>query len=165
LNFGLNWKLLRILDSVADAELNPEQAKSLEAASQGSPARVKNRSFEGSRHTPLCRQPGFDVHFNKYCGRHMEYACYYEPSPPAIGGQSSMAVTNASPETSSSGRFSGSIRPAQRPLANIHELGRMISASIVDQSTAFVDFDAVSISSCHLVILGVPPCLANHWAA
>jgi hypothetical protein len=79
-----------------------------------------------------------------------------EPSPPAIGGQSSMAVTNASPETSSSGRFSGNNWPAQRPLSNIHERGRMISASIVDQSTAFVDFDAVSISSCHLAILEYP---------
>jgi len=28
----------------------------------------------------------------------MECAFYYEPSPPAIGGQLSMAVTKASPE-------------------------------------------------------------------
>jgi len=33
----------------------------------------------------------------------MECAYYYEPSPPAIGAQSSMALTNASPETSSLG--------------------------------------------------------------
>jgi hypothetical protein len=64
----------------------------------------------------------------------MEYAYYYEPSPSAIGGQSSMAVTNASPETSSSGRFSGSIRPAQMPLARIHERGRMISESTMPPS-------------------------------
>jgi hypothetical protein len=57
-----------------------------------------------------------------------------EPSPQAIGGQSSMAWTNASPETSSSGRLSGSIRPAHRPLANIHERGRMISASTMPPS-------------------------------
>ena len=43
-----------------------------------------------------------------------------EPSPSAIGGQSSMAVTNANPETSSSGRFSGKMRPAHRPPSNIH---------------------------------------------
>jgi hypothetical protein len=64
----------------------------------------------------------------------MECACDYEPSPSAIGGQSSMPVTKAKPETSSSGRVSGSIRPAQRPLANIHERGRMISASTMPPS-------------------------------
>jgi hypothetical protein len=74
-------------------------------------------------------------------------------------------ATKASPETSSSGRFSGSMRPAHRPLSNIHERGRMIWASTIDQSTTLVDFDAVSISSCHLAVLRVPPCLANHWAA
>jgi hypothetical protein len=52
-----------------------------------------------------------------------------ELSPPAIGGQSSMAVSKASPETSSSGRLNGSIRPAQMPLRRIHERGRIISAS------------------------------------
>jgi hypothetical protein len=57
-----------------------------------------------------------------------------EPSPQAIGGQSSMAVTKASPETSSSGRFSGSMRPAQTPLRRIHERGRMISASTMPPS-------------------------------
>ena len=86
---------------------------------------------QGSRHTPLCRPPGYEVHFIEYCGRHMECACYYEPSPLEIGGQSSMAVTKASPETSSSGRFSGNMRPAHRPLSNIHERGRMISASTI----------------------------------
>ena len=64
----------------------------------------------------------------------MEYAYYYEPSPSAIGGQSSMAVTNASPETSSSGRLNGSMRPAHNPLARIHERGRMISASTMPPS-------------------------------
>ena len=43
-------------------------------------------------------------------------------------------VTKASPETSSSGRFGGSIRPAHRPLANIHERGRMISVSTMPPS-------------------------------
>jgi hypothetical protein len=57
-----------------------------------------------------------------------------EPSPSAIGGQSLMAVTNASPETSSSGRFSGNMRPAHRPLARIHERDRMISASTMPPS-------------------------------
>ena len=55
----------------------------------------------------------------------MEYAYYYEPSPPAIGGQSSMDVTNASLETSSSGRLNGSIRPAQMPLRRIQERSRI----------------------------------------
>jgi hypothetical protein len=57
-----------------------------------------------------------------------------EPSPTAIGGQSSMAVTKASPGTSSSGRFSGSMRPAQTPLRRIHERGLMISASTMPPS-------------------------------
>jgi hypothetical protein len=52
-----------------------------------------------------------------------------ELSPSAIGGQSSMAVSKASPETSSSGRLNCSIRPAQMPLRRIHERGRIISAS------------------------------------
>ncbi|MFM8571387.1 MAG: hypothetical protein ACKOAU_07305 [Pirellula sp.] len=43
-------------------------------------------------------------------------------------------LTTPSPETSSSGRFSGSIRPAHRPLANTHERGRMISASTMPPS-------------------------------
>jgi hypothetical protein len=64
----------------------------------------------------------------------MEYAYYYEPSPPAIGGQSSMAVTKASPETSSSGRLNGSMRPAQMPLRRIHERGQIISASTIPPS-------------------------------
>ena len=72
---------------------------------------------------------GYDV-----ASRVTKRAVTTEPSPSAIGGQSSMAVTNASPETSSSGRFSGSIRPAHRPLANIHERGRMISASTMPPS-------------------------------
>jgi hypothetical protein len=46
----------------------------------------------------------------------------------------SMAVTNASPETSSSGRLNGSIRPTQMPLRRIHERGRMISASTMPPS-------------------------------
>ncbi|MFN6138976.1 MAG: hypothetical protein ACK480_10840 [Planctomycetota bacterium] len=95
---------------------------------------VTQSTAQGSRHTPLCRPPGYDVHFIKYCGRHMEYACYYEPSPLAIGGQSSMAVTNANPETSSSGRFIGKMRHAHRPLANIHAQRRMISASTMPPS-------------------------------
>jgi len=45
-----------------------------------------------------------------------------------------MAVTNASPETSSSGRLNGSIRPAHKPLRRIHERGRMISASTMPPS-------------------------------
>jgi hypothetical protein len=32
------------------------------------------------------------------------------------------------------GRLNGSIRPAQRPLANIHDRGRMISASTMPPS-------------------------------
>ena len=67
-----------------------------------------------------------------------------EPSPPAIGGQSSMAVTNASPEASSSGTFSGSIRPAQRPLSNIHERGRMISASTMPLSLRSTVIDTLA---------------------
>jgi len=67
-----------------------------------------------------------------------------EPSPQAIGGQSSMAVTKASPETSSSGRFSGSIRPAHRPLANIHELGRIISASTMPPSLRSTVMDTLA---------------------
>jgi len=43
-------------------------------------------------------------------------------------------VTKASPKSSSSGRFSGSMRPAHRPLSNIHERGRMISASTMPPS-------------------------------
>ena len=43
-------------------------------------------------------------------------------------------VTKAGPETSSSGRFGGSIRPAHRPLANIRVRGRMISASTMPPS-------------------------------
>ena len=57
-----------------------------------------------------------------------------EPSPQAISGQSSMAVTKASPETPSSGRLNGSIRPAKMPLRRIHEQGRMISASTMPTS-------------------------------
>ena len=74
----------------------------------------------------------------------MEYAYYYEPSPSAIGGQSSMAVTNASPETSSSGRFSGNMRPAHRPLARIHERGRMISASTLPPSLRSTVMDTLA---------------------
>jgi hypothetical protein len=62
------------------------------------------------------------------------HAVTTEPSPSAIGGQSSMAVTKASPETSSSGRLNGSMRPAQTPLRRIHEQGRMISASTMPPS-------------------------------
>jgi hypothetical protein len=67
-----------------------------------------------------------------------------EPSPSAIGGQSSIAVTKASPETSSSGRFSGSIRPAHRPLSNIHERGRMISASTMPPSLRSTVMDTLA---------------------
>ncbi|MFN6137477.1 MAG: hypothetical protein ACK480_03085 [Planctomycetota bacterium] len=45
-----------------------------------------------------------------------------------------MAVTKASPETSSSGKLHGSTRPAQMPLLRIHERGRMISASTMPPS-------------------------------
>jgi hypothetical protein len=67
-----------------------------------------------------------------------------EPSPPAIGGQSSMAVTNASPETSSSGRLNGSIRPTQMPLRRIHERGRMISASTMPPSLPSAVIDSLA---------------------
>ena len=67
-----------------------------------------------------------------------------EPSPSAIGGQSSMAVTNASPETSSSGRLNGSIRPAQMPLRRIHERGRMISASTMPPSLPSAVIDSLA---------------------
>jgi len=78
--------------------------------------------------------PGTSTLATTWTSRVINCAVTTEPSPSAIGGQSSMAVTNASPETSSSGRFSGSIRPAHRPLANIHERGRMISASTMPPS-------------------------------
>ena len=87
-----------------------------------------------SRQTPLCRQPGTPVHMIKSGGQHTKCACDYVPSPSEINGQSSMEVSKATPETSSSGRFSGSVRPAHRPLANIHDLGRMISASTMPPS-------------------------------
>lgn len=67
-----------------------------------------------------------------------------EISPLAIGGQSSMAVTKASPETSSIGRFSGSIRPAHRPLANIHERGRISSASTMPPSLRLTVMDTLA---------------------
>ena len=109
-----------------------------------SPGFFHQHPAQGSRHTPLCRPPGYDVHLIKSSGRHMEYAYYYEPSPSAIGGQSSMAVTNASPETSSSGRFSGNMRPAHRPLARIHERGRMISASTLPPSLRSTVMDTLA---------------------
>jgi len=74
----------------------------------------------------------------------MECAYNYEPSPPAIGGQSSMEVTNASPETSSSGRLNGSMRPAQMPLRRIHERGRMISASTMPPSLRSMVMDTLA---------------------
>ena len=52
----------------------------------------------------------------------MECAYYYEPSPPAIGGQSSIELTNASPETSSSG-----ISDYQR-LSAVQETGPLTDA-------------------------------------
>ena len=67
-----------------------------------------------------------------------------EPSPDAIGGQSSMEVTNASPETSSSGRLNGSMRPAQMPLRRIHERGRMISASTMPPSLRSMVMDTLA---------------------
>ncbi len=67
-----------------------------------------------------------------------------EPSPSAIDGQSSMAVTNASPETSSSGRFSGNMRPAQMPLRRIQERGRMISASTMPPSLRSTVIDSLA---------------------
>ena len=71
-----------------------------------------------------------------------------EPSPSAIGGQSSMAVTKASPETSSSGRLNGSIRPAQMPLRRIHERGRMISASTMPPSLRSTVTDNLAQVAC-----------------
>ena len=55
-----------------------------------------------------------------------------------------MAVTKASPETSSSGRFSGSMRPAHRPLSKIHERGRMISASTMPPSLRSTVMDTLA---------------------
>jgi hypothetical protein len=54
------------------------------------------------------------------------------------------------------GRLNGSIRPAQRPLANIHDRGRMISASTMPPSLrstvignlSQVDWSGPSISKC-----------------
>ena len=79
----------------------------------------------------------------------MECACDYEPSPSAIGGQSSMEVTMAKPETSNSGRFNGNSRPAQMLFASIQERGRMISASTMPpslRSTVIVSFAQVAWS-------------------
>ncbi len=90
----------------------------------------------------------------------MECAFYYEPSPPAIGGQLSMAVTKASPETSSSGRFSGSIRPAQRPLSNIHKRGRMISASTMPPSLRSTVMDTLAQVAWFLWLLA---CQIGGW--
>jgi hypothetical protein len=45
-----------------------------------------------------------------------------------------MDVTIAKPETSNSGRFNGKSRPAQMPLARIHERGRISSASTMPPS-------------------------------
>jgi hypothetical protein len=75
-----------------------------------------------------------------------------EPSPSVIGGQSSMAVTKASPETSSSGRSNGSIRPTQMPLRRIHERGRIISASTLPpslRSTVIDNLAQVDQSGCN----------------
>ena len=67
-----------------------------------------------------------------------------EPSPSAIGGQSSTQVTKANPETSSSGRLNGSMRPAQTPLRRIHERGRMISASTMPPSLPSAVIDSLT---------------------
>jgi hypothetical protein len=67
-----------------------------------------------------------------------------EPSPSAIGGQSSMQVTKANPETSSSGRLNGSMRPAQTPLRRIHERGRMIWASTMPPSLRSTVMDTLA---------------------
>ena len=53
-------------------------------------------------------------------------------------------VTKASPETSSSGRLNGSIRPAQMPLRRIHERGRMISASTMPPSLPSAVIDSLA---------------------
>jgi hypothetical protein len=53
-------------------------------------------------------------------------------------------ATKASPETSSSGRFSGSMRPAHRPLSNIHERGRMIWASTMPPSLRSTVMDTLA---------------------
>lgn len=52
--------------------------------------------------------------------------------------------SKASPETSSTGRFSGSIRPAHRPLANIHERGRISSASTMPPSLRLTVMDTLA---------------------
>jgi hypothetical protein len=57
-------------------------------------------------------------------------------------------ATTASPETSSSGRFSGSMRPAHRPLSNIHERGRMISASTMPPSLPSAVIDSLAHDAC-----------------
>ena len=59
-----------------------------------------------------------------------------------------MAVTNASPETSSSGRFSASMRPVHRPLARIHEQCRMISASTMPPSLPSAVIDSLAHDAC-----------------
>ena len=55
-----------------------------------------------------------------------------------------MAVTNASPETSISGRLNGSMRPAQMPLRRIHERGRIISASTMPPSLRSTVMDTLA---------------------
>jgi hypothetical protein len=70
-----------------------------------------------------------------------------------------MELTNASPETSSSGRFSGSTRAAHRPLANIHERGRMISASTMPPSLRSTVIDNLALENSGTVpkFVGVLP--------
>ncbi len=55
-----------------------------------------------------------------------------------------MAVINANPETSSSGRLNGSMRPAQMQLLRIHERGRMISASTMPPSLRSTVIDSLA---------------------
>jgi hypothetical protein len=54
------------------------------------------------------------------------------------------AVANASPETFSSGRLNGSMRPAQMQLLRIHERGRMISASTMPPSLRSIVMDRLA---------------------
>ncbi|MFN9626204.1 MAG: hypothetical protein ACK6AT_08050 [Planctomycetota bacterium] len=55
-----------------------------------------------------------------------------------------MAVTKASPETSSSGKLHGSTRPAQMPLLRIHERDRMISSSTMPPSLRSTVIDSLA---------------------
>ena len=103
---------------------------------------------------------GLSIMATTWTSRVTNRAVTTEPSPPAIGGQLSMAVTKASPETSSSGRFSGSIRPAQRPISNIHERGRMISASTMPPSLRSTVMDTLAQVAWFLCLLA---CQIDGW--